>query len=141
MVIFFPEISSRLSKRKKEKRKEKKRKKKSFPFHSAKDRVGHVTEVASDAVVLDNTPPSEGRVITGSFMGDNYLPGHMLHVRWEGITDLQSGVASQFVAVSMRGGHDDVISFTRVQGSSVTINGSIDLVDGHSYIVLLKVNF
>ena len=98
-----------------------------------------MTEVTSDAVVLDNTPPSEGRVIVGSFMGDNYLPGHMLHVRWEGITDSHSGMASQFVAVSMRGGHDDVISFTRVQGSSVTINGSYDLVDGHSYVVLLKV--
>ena len=98
-----------------------------------------MTDVTSDAVVLDNTPPDEGLVIVGSFMEHNFLLGHMLHVRWEGITDSQSGVASQSVAVSMRGGHDDVISFTRVQGGSVTINGSYDLVDGHSYVVLLKV--
>ena len=43
------------------------------------------------------------------------------------------------VGVAQEGGGDNVIEFQTCQGSSATLTDTSHLVDGHSYVVLLKV--
>ncbi|KAK7496758.1 hypothetical protein BaRGS_00011967, partial [Batillaria attramentaria] len=58
----------------------------------AQDRVGHVTEVWSDSVIIDNTPPTVGHVAAGATTRDNFVPGPELVVRWDGVEDNESGI-------------------------------------------------
>ena len=43
------------------------------------------------------------------------------------------------MGVANQGGGDNVIEFQACQGTSTTLTDTHDLVDGHSYVVLLKV--
>ena len=43
------------------------------------------------------------------------------------------------VGVAQEGGGDNVIKFQTCRGSSATLTDTSHLVDGHSYVVLLKV--
>ncbi|KAK7483107.1 hypothetical protein BaRGS_00025675, partial [Batillaria attramentaria] len=104
----------------------------------AEDRVGHVTEVWSESAIMDDTPPSVGRVLaTGA--REHFIPGPTLLVRWEGVEDNESGIKLLQVAVSTEGGTGDVIPFEYCHGNEAEITDTSQLVDGHSYVVLLKV--
>ena len=65
-----------------------------YALLSAEDRVGHVTEVASERVIIDSTPPLVGYVAAGTTAQSMYAQGHELHVRWGGVVDEESGVDS-----------------------------------------------
>jgi hypothetical protein len=58
----------------------------------AQDRVGHVTEVTSEPVIVDSTPPSVEYVGAGTATDDTFLSGPELSVHWEGVEDVESGI-------------------------------------------------
>ncbi|KAK7493722.1 hypothetical protein BaRGS_00015051, partial [Batillaria attramentaria] len=60
----------------------------------AQDRVGHVTEVTSEPVVIDSTPPTIGHVTVGTEGAGRYVSGGELPIRWEGVEDNESGIES-----------------------------------------------
>ena len=109
--------------------------------------VGHATTVSAPPVLVDLTAPSRGQVTVQSLTSDaGCLSTSVLHVRWEAVTDLESGVALQEVSVglpSSRHANDvnTVTPFSVTRGNSVTLNVSGQLVDGHAYVILLKVCF
>ncbi|KAK7493733.1 hypothetical protein BaRGS_00015062 [Batillaria attramentaria] len=107
----------------------------------AEDRVGHVTEVSSVPVTVDNTPPSVGRVTVGTTgtTGNNFVAGGELTVRWEKAQDSESGVDNMEVAIFSEGGQDEIVPFQKCQGGSAILSDTTSLVDGQTYIALLKV--
>ncbi|XP_076453311.1 uncharacterized protein LOC143288575 [Babylonia areolata] len=105
----------------------------------AQDRVGHVTDAWSSPVIIDSTPPTVGHVAAGAVIAEDFVPGHELPVHWEGVEDKESGVLSIEVGVAQRGGGDNVVDFQTCQGTSVILTDTSALVDGHAYVVLLKV--
>ena len=65
---------------------------------AAEDRVGHVTEMSSSRVIIDNTPPVIAYLAAGTVTQGNFIPGHELTVGWMGMEDKESGVESIQVA-------------------------------------------
>nr|KAG5686569.1 hypothetical protein BaRGS_027226 [Batillaria attramentaria] len=56
----------------------------------AEDRVGHVTQVWSKAIIIDNTPPKVGHVWAGAITQEKFLPREDLPVHWDGVEDVES---------------------------------------------------
>ncbi|KAK7493717.1 hypothetical protein BaRGS_00015046, partial [Batillaria attramentaria] len=104
----------------------------------AKDRVGHTSESWSQAVIVDTTPPVVGRVAAGTITQERFVPGHELPIRWEGVEDLESGIDTIEVAIVSEEGQEEVIPFERCHGDSALLTQTSRLVDGHSYVALLK---
>ena len=65
---------------------------------AAEDRVGHVTEMSSGHVIIDNTPPVIAYLAVGTVTQRNFIPGHELTARWMGMRDRESGVESIQIA-------------------------------------------
>ncbi|XP_070204014.1 uncharacterized protein [Littorina saxatilis] len=105
----------------------------------AQDRVRHVTEAASEHVIIDKTPPVVSHVAAGTVTHENFLLGQQIPVYWEGVEDTESGIQMIEVGVTNEGGGDNVIEFGACEGSSTTLTDTSLLVDGHAYVVLLKV--
>ncbi|KAK7496776.1 hypothetical protein BaRGS_00011985 [Batillaria attramentaria] len=103
----------------------------------AEDRLGHVTEIWSESVIVDNTPPTVGHVAAGETTRENFVAGPNLPVRWEGVLDEESGIQLVEIAVGTEGG-DDVIPFEHFHGNTAELAVTSRLLDGHSYVVLLK---
>jgi hypothetical protein len=59
---------------------------------AAHDRVGHVTEVTSQHVIVDSTPPSIDYVGAGETIDEVYISGQELSVFWRGVKDNESGI-------------------------------------------------
>ena len=111
--------------------------------HPAQDRLGHATEVSSQPVTYDNSPPSQGQVLMMDMdTAGTALSPATLHVYWEGIVDRESGVARQEISIASSEGRGSAVApSSEVQGtSSVLLNVSDHLADGHSYLVSLKVS-
>ncbi|KAL8573303.1 hypothetical protein ACOMHN_032765 [Nucella lapillus] len=104
----------------------------------AQDRVGHVTEVSSNQVIVDSTPPVIGNVAAGTITAVDFAPGHELPAHWEGVEDKESGLHRVEVGVAPAGGGDNVIEFKPCHGTSVILTDTSGLTDGHAYVVLLK---
>lgn len=51
-----------------------------------------MTQAPSKRIVIDNTPPRQGRVLVGKATLETFVPGEELPVRWEGIEDKESGI-------------------------------------------------
>ena len=64
---------------------------------SARDRVGHETEVSSDRVIIDNTPPEVAYIVAGAVTAEDFVAGHELPVHWGGVEDLESGIKNILV--------------------------------------------
>lgn len=56
--------------------------------------MGHKTEVSSNLVIIDNTPPGVAFVAAGTTTQSNFVAGVELPVHWEGVEDSESGVNS-----------------------------------------------
>ena len=65
---------------------------------AAEDRVGHVTEMSSSDVIIDNTPPVIAYLAAGTVTQEIFMPGDDLTAYWMGMEDKQSGVESIQVA-------------------------------------------
>ena len=63
---------------------------------SAEDRLGRVTQVSSQPVVIDNTPPTVGHVTAGTTasLGRQFVSGEELAVHWDSVKDEDSGLLS-----------------------------------------------
>ncbi|KAK7496778.1 hypothetical protein BaRGS_00011987, partial [Batillaria attramentaria] len=109
-----------------------------FATVKAENRLGHVTEVWSESVVVDNTPPTVGHVTAGETTRENFVAGPKLQIQWEGVADNESGIQLVEVAVATEGGRDDVIPFQYFHDNTAELADTSRLVDGHSYVVLLK---
>ncbi|KAK7473968.1 hypothetical protein BaRGS_00034797 [Batillaria attramentaria] len=105
----------------------------------AEDRVGHLTEAWSKAVVIDNTPPRVGLVAAGTITQDKFVPGKEIPVRWEGVEDIESGITTMEVAIVSEGELDLVTTFKRCHGNSALLTDASKMTDGHTYVALLKV--
>ncbi|KAK7101794.1 hypothetical protein V1264_020121 [Littorina saxatilis] len=104
----------------------------------AEDRLGHKTEVSSNLVIIDNTPPGVAFVAAGTTTQSNFVAGVELPVHWEGVEDSESGVNSIEVSIASEGGESEFLPFRTVDGSSTILTDTTPLLDGHSYVVLLK---
>ncbi|KAK7460765.1 hypothetical protein BaRGS_00038812, partial [Batillaria attramentaria] len=91
------------------------------------------------AIIIDNTPPKVGHVWAGAITQEKFLPREDLPVHWDGVEDVESGVISLDVAIFSEGGQYMVMPFERCQDDSVLLSGTSELVDGHTYVALLKV--
>ena len=67
-----------------------------YIFFSAEDRLGRVTQVSSQPVVIDNTPPTVGHVTAGTTtsLGRQFVSGGELEVHWDSVKDEDSGLLS-----------------------------------------------
>ena len=65
---------------------------------AAEDRVGHVTEMSSSLVIIDNTPPVIAYLAAGTVTQEIFMPGDELTSYWMGMEDRESGVDSIQVA-------------------------------------------
>ena len=107
---------------------------------AAEDRPGRTTQVSSRPVLFDDTAPSQGEVVVEGVTQGGALSSTQLHVHWRGVADSESGLARQEVSVATWGGHSvRVVSFMHVQGSVTQLNMSSLLLDGLSYVVVIKV--
>ena len=66
---------------------------------SAEDRVGHVTQVSSDSVIIDTTAPTIGHLAVGTMTQEKFVSAQELPVHWDGIEDKESGVKSLEVSI------------------------------------------
>ncbi|KAK7092487.1 uncharacterized protein [Littorina saxatilis] len=103
----------------------------------AADQMGHATQSSSDPVVVDITPPTVGHVNAGTITHESYVPGPELSVHWDGVEDMESGIKTLQIAVTSEGGQS-IVPFQLCHGMSSTVVTTGRLVDGHSYVLLLK---
>ena len=68
---------------------------------SAEDRVGHVTQVSSDAVIIDTTTPTIGHLAIGTITQERFVSAKELPVHWDGVEDKESGIKHLEVSVSL----------------------------------------
>ena len=67
---------------------------------SAEDRVGHVTQVSSDAVIIDTTTPTIGHLAIGTITQERFVSAKELPVHWDGVGDKESGIKHLEVSVN-----------------------------------------
>ena len=53
-----------------------------------------MTEVTSDHVIVDSTPPTVGNVIVGTVTHNTVISGKELHVTWNNVMDEEAGIHS-----------------------------------------------
>ena len=67
---------------------------------SAEDRVGHVTQVSSDAVIIDTTAPTVGHLAVGTITQERFVSAKELPVHWDGVGDKESGIKHLEISLS-----------------------------------------
>ena len=72
---------------------------------SAEDRLGRVTQVSSQPVIIDNTPPTIGHVAAGTTtsLGRQFVSGGELEVHCDSVKDEDSGLLLTEVSASGSG--------------------------------------
>ncbi|XP_033637440.1 uncharacterized protein LOC117298344 isoform X1 [Asterias rubens] len=108
----------------------------------ATDFVGLSTTSASDAIIIDTTPPTVSDVYTMDVGGSSFiLSKTSVSLSWENVfTDQESGIAYYEWAVGSHPGHADVMPFNREDSESGVNDPSqpLTLHEGHSYFISIK---
>ena len=90
----------------------------------ATDYVGLRAECVSNGFTIDATPPSTGEVHsllnTSAADGSPQLVSHMVHVKWSGFTDSQSGLRDFLVALGRAGDPEGIQPFRQADTSNAT---------------------
>ena len=56
--------------------------------------MGHVTQVSSDAVIIDTTAPTIGYLAVGTITQERFVSAQELPLHWDSVEDKESGVES-----------------------------------------------
>jgi hypothetical protein len=102
--------------------------------------VGLSTDVTSDGVTVDNTPPVAGTVNDGVAADIDYQTStDTINANWSGFSDPESGIAGYEWAIGTTSGGTDIQGFTSVgiTGTSAT-NSTLSLTNGTTYYVTVR---
>ena len=97
--------------------------------------------VASDGVIVDVTPPVNGRVVDGRFMTkDVDYQSSTTHVQasWEPFIDHESGIMGYRWGLGTSPSSDDVMGFTDVGMETSGSTGNVTLTPGVRYYVTVE---
>ncbi|XP_070557450.1 uncharacterized protein [Ptychodera flava] len=104
----------------------------------ATDFVGLITEVVSEGITIDTTPPTKSDAhidVGGSFLTST----SSLTARWTGVfEEMESGISYYEWCVGSEPGYGDVVQCTITMQDEIDNINDIELSDGHVYFVTVK---
>ncbi|KAK3093029.1 hypothetical protein FSP39_010221 [Pinctada imbricata] len=111
-----------------------------FASIRAIDHVGHMTEVNSDGVIMDSTPPVNGTVIVGSGLYHlSVISTKHFIVRWDSFKDPESGIRDFSISISESPNYTKSShTFYSVTGDSFQLSETGTLLDGHTYFTVVE---
>ncbi|XP_061173567.1 uncharacterized protein LOC133182736 [Saccostrea echinata] len=105
------------------------------------DRVGHITEVSSEGVMYDDTPPVHGRVFVDGSGLHGYITNYRdITVTWEGFSDPESGIKSFQIGIGSSNLSADIFPLTEAMDTfwkPMKTEGKF--IDGYEYFILLMI--
>ena len=105
----------------------------------AENHAGLTTELFSDGLMVDSTPPVNGEVVytdnSNSIVtkAAEQFTHSLISVKWNGFSDKESGIRAYYVCVGTRPGECNSINMTKVTDSTAYTFHGLQLVQSETY--------